>query len=152
MSDDPAGVVATVCLTVCLELFGGFCLDFASTSKSSPGFHRSCPYYNSPLQLIHAPVVSAYANSTLAQKTRQKTKTKTKTRESGIPSYPSLKRRGEPLKPLSSKPNRCRVQPCPNLNLPHDPGLVHPSVSGILLYFSFQGIVIHLGGLWATTM
>ena len=34
MSDDPAGVVAVVCVTACVELFGGFCLDFASIGKS----------------------------------------------------------------------------------------------------------------------
>lgn len=35
MSDDPAGVCAVACATVCVELIGGFCLDFASISKSS---------------------------------------------------------------------------------------------------------------------
>lgn len=34
MSDDPAGIFATGCVAVCLELFGGFCLDFTSISKS----------------------------------------------------------------------------------------------------------------------
>ena len=71
MSDDPAGVVVTACLTVCLELVGGFCLDFASTSKSPSGFVAHD--FDPPLQPMHAPAVSAHGHSTLARKTKPRT-------------------------------------------------------------------------------
>lgn len=63
MSDDPAGVCAIVCWTVCLELIGGICLDFASISKSLRALfaHTS----DSPLQPIRAPAVFAHGHSTL---------------------------------------------------------------------------------------
>ena len=91
MSDDPVGVAAIACVTVCLELFAGFCLDFASTSKSL--WVSVAHAFNPPLQLTRAPVVSARGNSILARKIESKTKRYIL--ENGIISYPSLKRRGE---------------------------------------------------------
>lgn len=64
MSDDPAGACAIVCWTVCLEIVGGICFDFASTSKSSWALfaHASDPL----LQPIRAPAVFARGHPTLA--------------------------------------------------------------------------------------
>ena len=70
MSDDPAGVCAVVCGTVCIELIGGFCLDFASTSKSPPVL--VVRPFDPPLQPIRAPAVFAHGHLTPAQTTKSK--------------------------------------------------------------------------------
>lgn len=70
MSDDPAGACAIVCWTVCLELFGGICLDFASSSKSPRAlFARTS---DSPLQPIRAPAVFVHGHPTLARTMKSK--------------------------------------------------------------------------------
>lgn len=114
MSDDPAGALAVVCVTVCLQFCGAFCLDFASISKSPRALVAHV--FDFLLQLTPAPVVSAHGHLTLARMTMSKMKI----RENGISSYQSPRLRGEPLKRWSSRPNHHRIQPCPNLNLPHN--------------------------------
>jgi len=64
MSDDPAGVCAVACGTVCLELIGGICLDFASISKSPRVLIAHA--FDPPLQPIRAPAVFARGHSTPA--------------------------------------------------------------------------------------
>lgn len=143
MSDDPAGALAVVCVTVCLELCGGFCLDFASISKSPRALVAHV--FDFLPQLAHAPVVSAHGRSTLARMTMLKMRI----RENGISSYQSPRLRVEPLKRWSSRPNHHRIQPCPNLNLLHNPAsFVCPFP---VFHRVFREIVLQLSREWVTT-
>jgi hypothetical protein len=143
MSDDPAGVLAVVCTTVCLQLIGGFCLDFASISKSPRALVSHV--FDFPLQLTHAPAVSAHGHPAMAPTTTSKMRI----RENGISSYQSPRRRGEPPKPRSSKSNPHRIQQCRDLNLLHDP----PSFACMFsaFYSVSQVTVLYSSRQWVTT-
>lgn len=131
MSDDPAGACAVACGTVCLELIGGLCLDFASISKSLRVLVAHA--FDASLQPIHAPVASAHGHPTRTRTMRAKRQT----RENGISSY-------------QSPTNRRRLQPCPNLHLAHEPVPFAPPFP--MYHRIIRAIVAHPSRLWIVTI